>query len=100
MAKQRKLSPERKVFINNLIEHYPPEDAADVQDMLKDLLRDTLQGMQEAAMDEKLGYSKYDCKNNETDYTESITAERPSPLPLGRSALISPTGKASLSPKL
>ena len=39
MARQRKLSPERKAFINSLIEHYHPEDAHDVQEMLKDLLR-------------------------------------------------------------
>ena len=67
MARTRKLSPERKAFINGLIEHYHPEDAQDVQEMLKDLLGDTLQGMLEAEMDEKLGYSKYDYKNKETD---------------------------------
>lgn len=67
MAGQRKLSPERKAFINSLIEHYYPEDAADVQEMLKDLLGDTLQGMLEAELDEKLGYSKYDYRNKEKD---------------------------------
>lgn len=67
MARQRKLSPERKAFINSLIEHYHPEDAADVQEMLKDLLGDTLQGMLEAEMEEKLGYSKYDYRSKETD---------------------------------
>ena len=67
MARARKLSPERKAFINGLIKHYHPEDAQDVQEMLKDLLGDTLQGMLEAEMDEKLGYSKYDYKNKETD---------------------------------
>lgn len=46
MARQRKLSSERKAFINSLLEYYQPNDAADVQDMLKDLLGDTLQGMQ------------------------------------------------------
>ena len=51
MARQRKLSPERKEFINSLIEHYQPEDAQDVQEMLKDLLGDTLQGMLEAEVD-------------------------------------------------
>ena len=40
MARTRKLSPERKAFINGLIEHYHPEDAQDVQEMLKDLLGD------------------------------------------------------------
>lgn len=67
MARQRKLSPERKAFINSLLEHYNPKDAGDVQEMLKDLLGDTLQGMLEAEMDEKLGYSKYDYHNKQTD---------------------------------
>ena len=67
MARQRKLSPERKAFINSLLEHYQPSDANDVQEMLKDLLGDTLQGMLEAEMDEKLGYSKYDYQNKQTD---------------------------------
>ena len=67
MARQRKLSPERKAFINNLIQHYNPQDAQDVQDIVKDLLSDTLQGMPEAEMDQKLGYSKYDYQNKDTD---------------------------------
>lgn len=67
MARQRKLSPERKEFINSLLEHYNPKDAQDVQEMLKDLLGDTLQGMLEAELDDHLGYSRYDYKNKETD---------------------------------
>ena len=67
MARQRKLSPERKAFINSLLEHYQPNDANDVQEMLKDLLGDTLQGMLEAELDQKLGYSKYDYQNKLTD---------------------------------
>ena len=60
MTGTRKLSPERKAFINGLIEHYHPEDAQDVQEMLKDLLGDTLQGMLEAEMDENLGEMNLD----------------------------------------
>ena len=67
MARQRKLSPERKAFINGLIEHYKPETAQDVQDMLKDLLGDTLQGLLETEMESELGYSKYDYANKDTD---------------------------------
>ena len=67
MARQRKMTPERRAFINSLLEHYKPSDANDVQEMLKDLLGDTLQGMLEAEMDEKLGYSKYDYQNKQTD---------------------------------
>ena len=67
MARRRKMDPERKAFINSLLEHYQPKDAQDVQDMLKGLLGETLQGMLEAEMDDHLGYSKYDYKNKEKD---------------------------------
>lgn len=67
MARRRKLTPERKEFINSLIDHYNPKDVNDVQDMLKDLLGDTLQGMLEAEMDSHLGYSKYDYQHKSTD---------------------------------
>lgn len=67
MARQRKLTPERKAFINGLLEHYKPETVQDVQEMLKDLLGDTLQGMLEGEMEDELGYSKYDYTNKETD---------------------------------
>lgn len=67
MARQRKLSPERKELIQGLLAHYKPEDAKDVQAMLRDLLGDTLQQMLEAEMDDHLGYTKYDYKNKQTD---------------------------------
>lgn len=67
MARQRKLTPERKALIQSLLSHYKPEDARDVQAMLRDLLGDTIQQMLEAEMDEHLGYTKYDYKNKQTD---------------------------------
>lgn len=67
MARQRKLTPERKALIQSLLSHYKPEDAQDVQAMLRDLLGDTIQQMLEAEMDDHLGYSKYDYKNKQTD---------------------------------
>ena len=67
MARQRKLSPERKDFLQKLLSAYQPEGAQDVQNMLKDLFGDTLQTLLEAEMDEHLGYSKYDYKNKDTD---------------------------------
>ena len=51
---RRKKDPERKAFINSLLEHYQRKDG-------------TLQGMLEAEMDDHFGYSKYDYKNKETD---------------------------------
>jgi transposase-like protein len=67
MARQRKLTKERQDLIKQLLATYQPEDAGDVQDMLKDLLGDTLQGMLEAEMENELGYSRYDYANKETN---------------------------------
>ncbi len=67
MARRRKMDSERKAFISSLPEHYQPKDAQDIQDMLKDLSGDTLQGMLEAEIDEHPGYSRYDYQNKETD---------------------------------
>ena len=51
MARQRKMTPERRAFIDSLLAHYQPNHVNDVQEMLKDLLVDTLQGMLEVEMD-------------------------------------------------
>ena len=67
MARQRKLTEERRNLVNQLLAAYKPEDAVGVQSMLKDLLGDTLQGMLEAELEDDLGYSKYDYRNKETD---------------------------------
>ncbi len=67
MARQRKLTEERKKLINQLLSTDQPEDAGDVQSMLKDLLGDTLQGMLEVELEDDLGYSKYDYTNQSTD---------------------------------
>ena len=80
MARRRKMDPERKAFISSLLEHYQPKDAQDIQDMLKDLLGETLQGMLEAEMDDHLGYSKYDYKNKETDDSRNGYSPKLSPL--------------------
>ena len=64
---RRKMDPEKQSFIKGLLEHYQPKDAQDVQNMLKDLLGETLQDMLESEMDEHLGYSKYDYRNKETE---------------------------------
>ena len=64
---RRKMDPEKRSFIKGLLEHYQPKDAQDVQNMLKDLLGETLQDMLESEMNEHIGYSKYDYRNKETE---------------------------------
>ncbi len=76
MARQRKLSPERKEFINGLLQHYQPKTAQDIHEMLRDLLGDTLQGMLEAELDTELGYSKYDYSAKETDNSRNCYSKK------------------------
>lgn len=42
MRRYKKLTPERRAFINSLITYYQPKDAGDVQGMVKHLLGDIL----------------------------------------------------------
>ncbi len=58
MARQRKLTEERRSLINQLLATNKPDDAEGVQSMQKYLLEDTLQGMLQAELEEDLGYSK------------------------------------------
>jgi transposase-like protein len=101
MARQRKLTPERKAFINGLIEHYKPETAQDVQDMLKDLLGDTLQGLLEAEMDNELGYTKYDYSNKDTDNSRNGYSKKNVVSSMGQIALDIPRDRnAEFEPQI
>ena len=66
MAKKSEV-PGRKELIKQLLASYEPKDAKDVQDLLKDMFKDTLQEMLNAELDNELGYSKYNYKEKETD---------------------------------
>jgi len=60
MAERKKLTPEKKEVIANLIEMYDIKTMADIQAALKDLLGGTIQGMLETELDEELGYEKHE----------------------------------------
>lgn len=66
MAKKNEV-PGRKELIKQLLASYEPKDAKDVQDLLKDMFKDTLQEMLNAELDNELGYSKYNYREKETD---------------------------------
>jgi len=60
MAKQRKLTPEKKDLIGRVIEMYEPTNMSELYSALKDLMGDTIQEMLEAELDESLGYEKHE----------------------------------------
>ena len=42
MARRRKMDPERKAFINSLLEHYQPKDAQDIPSMITKTKKQTI----------------------------------------------------------
>ena len=60
MSTKRKLTPEKKDMIANLIEMYDIKTVSDIQEALKDLLGSTVQGMLETELGEELGYEKHE----------------------------------------
>ena len=67
MARQRKISEGKRKVIEGLISEYNIQTAEDIQEALKDLLGDTIQGMLEAELDNHLGYKSYERSDN-SDY--------------------------------
>jgi len=59
MAARRKITPEKREMLGKLVEMYDVKTMTDLQDALKDLLGDTIQGMLESELEEDLGYEKH-----------------------------------------
>ena len=57
----------KRQIIQQLLQEYDVESAADIQDALKDLLGGTIKEMMEAEMDEHLGYEKSE-RSDSDDY--------------------------------
>ena len=67
---QRKRSPEeirRKELFRELIAVSGAKTAADAQNLVKEMLSETLEGMLESELDDELGYNRYDYRNKKTD---------------------------------
>jgi transposase-like protein len=54
-------------LITNLISEFDLKTTDDIQDMLKDLMRGTIQQMLEGELENELGYVKHDYASKETD---------------------------------
>ena len=66
MARKRIVSESRKKVIQDFLAEYQPKTAKELQEILKDLMADTVQSMLETEIEDELGYSKYDYQNKET----------------------------------
>jgi putative transposase len=69
MAKRNE-SPEdkkRRELVQAFLKDNPIKDPNDIQEIMKEMMRQVLQGGLEAELDEELGYTRYDYRNKETD---------------------------------
>lgn len=71
MARKRIVSESRKKLIREFLTEFQPKDARELQNILKNLMADTVQSMLEAEIEDELGYSKYDYKNKDTSNTRN-----------------------------
>lgn len=60
MARQQKISKERKEFIKEFIAEHNISSAKDIEEALKEMFKDSLQEMLEAEMSAHLGHEKYE----------------------------------------
>lgn len=56
----------RKNILKSLIQSGEIQSVADIDALVKDLYKETLEGILEAELDEELGYSRYDYRNKKT----------------------------------
>ncbi len=67
---RRNESPEdkrRRELVQGFLKDNPIKDPNDIQELMKEMMRQVLQGGLEAELDDELGYTRYDYRNKETE---------------------------------
>lgn len=67
---RRNESPEgkrRRELVQGFLKENPVKDPNDIQELMKEMMRQVLQGGLSAELDEELGYTRYDYRNKETE---------------------------------
>ena len=70
MSSRKNRSPEeraRRARIRELLQESNISSMADIQDLFKETIAEFMENGLDAELDDELGYSKYDCKNKDTD---------------------------------
>jgi transposase-like protein len=70
MPKRKELTPEelaRKEFAAEFIKSADIKDPTDLQNMIKEIMKQVVESSLEGELDEELGYTRYDYRNKETD---------------------------------
>jgi transposase-like protein len=70
MPRRKELTPEeeeRKNLINGFLKTAAIKNPADLQEFIKEMMRQAVESSLEGELDEELGYTRYDYRNKETD---------------------------------
>jgi transposase-like protein len=70
MPRKKELTPEeieRKELIDGFLKSASVKDPAELQALLKEMMRQVVESSLEGELDEELGYTRYDYRNKETD---------------------------------
>ena len=70
MPKKKPVDPRKEAvhaFARQLLNQFQPKDTIDVQNIVKDLMGGFIDEILKAELDQKLGYSKYDYRNKDTN---------------------------------
>ena len=57
----------RRELVQGFLKDNLINDPNDIQELMKEMMRQVLQGGLEAELDDELGYTRYDYRNKETD---------------------------------
>ena len=57
----------RRELVQGFLKDNPINDPNDIQELMKEMMRQVLQGGLEAELDDELGYTRYDYRNKETE---------------------------------
>lgn len=73
---EREAKRQRRKELTEFLDTVGVSDVAGVQELFKDLVSTVLENGLEGELDEELGYTKYDCRNKETDNCRNGHSEK------------------------
>ena len=57
----------RRLLVEEFLKDSPVKDGADIQELMKEMMRQVIEGGLAGELDDELGYTRYDYRNKETD---------------------------------
>ena len=66
----------RRLLVEEFLKDSPVKDGADIQELIKEMMRQVIEGGLAGELDDELGYIKYDYRNKETDNSRNRCSKK------------------------